>query len=84
MKLPPGPRSTLLATARYLRDPFRSLLRAADKFGDPYTWPTFLGKLVLATVLRTDGLRLVSDAPVAAALRNTTVGPAAAIEMARG
>ena len=41
-------------------------------------------KLVLATALRTDGLRLVSDGPVAAALRNTTVGPAAAIEMARG
>ena len=41
-------------------------------------------KLVLATVLRTDGLRLVSDAPVGAALRNTTVGPAATIEMARG
>jgi cytochrome P450 len=40
-------------------------------------------KLVLATVLRTDGLRLVSDAPVGAALRNTTVGPAATIEMAR-
>ena len=41
-------------------------------------------KLVLATVLRIDGLRLVTDAPVRAALRNTTVGPAAAIEMARG
>jgi cytochrome P450 len=38
-------------------------------------------KLVLATVLRTHDLRLVSDAPVRAALRNTTVGPAATIEM---
>ena len=41
-------------------------------------------KLVLATVLRTHDLHLVSEAPVRAALRNTTVGPAAAIEMARG
>ena len=47
MKLPPGPRNTVLATARYLRDPFGSLLRAAERFGDPYTWPTFLGKLVI-------------------------------------
>ena len=38
-------------------------------------------KLVLATALRTHGLRLVSEAPVRAALRNTTVGPAATIEM---
>jgi cytochrome P450 len=39
-------------------------------------------KLVLATVLRTPNLRLVSDAPVRAALRNTTVGPAATTQMA--
>ena len=39
-------------------------------------------KLVLATALRTHGLRLVSEAPVRAALRNTTVGPATTIEMA--
>jgi cytochrome P450 len=41
-------------------------------------------KLVLATVLASGALRLVSDRPVGAALRNTTVGPAAAIEMVRG
>ena len=41
-------------------------------------------KLVLATVLRSGALRLVRDAPVRAALRNTTVGPASAVEMARG
>jgi len=40
-------------------------------------------KLVLATVLRVDGLRLVSDAPVRAAVRNTTVGPAGRIKMRR-
>ena len=38
----------------------------------------------IMAVLRTEGLRLVTDAPVRAALRNTTVGPAATIEMARG
>jgi cytochrome P450 len=41
-------------------------------------------KLVLATVLRSHGLRLIRDVPVRAALRNTTVGPAVTIEMARG
>lgn len=46
-RLPPGPGSTLLATIRYLRDPFGSLLDAADRFGDPYKWPTFLGKMVI-------------------------------------
>jgi cytochrome P450 family 110 len=46
-RLPPGPGNALLATIRYLRDPFGSLLRAAERFGDPYTWPTFLGKVVI-------------------------------------
>ncbi len=40
-------------------------------------------KLVLATVLRSHSLRLIRDVPVRAALRNTTVGPASTIEMAR-
>jgi cytochrome P450 len=40
-------------------------------------------KLVLATVLRSHDLRLRRDAPVRAVLRNTTVGPAATIEMVR-
>jgi cytochrome P450 len=40
-------------------------------------------KLVLATVLRCHDLRLHRDAPVRAALRNTTAGPAANIEMVR-
>jgi cytochrome P450 len=46
-RLPPGPRNTLLATIRYLRDPFASLLDAAGRYGDPFTWPTFLGKVVI-------------------------------------
>jgi cytochrome P450 len=45
--LPPGPRNALLATLRYLRDPYGSLLGAARKYGDPYTWPTFLGTMVI-------------------------------------
>lgn len=38
-------------------------------------------KLVLATVLRRRRLRLLRAAPVRAALRNTTAGPAEGIEM---
>jgi cytochrome P450 len=45
--LPAGPRTTLLSTARYLRDPFSALLDAARRFGDPFTWPTFLGPIVV-------------------------------------
>ena len=40
-------------------------------------------KLVLATVLATHDLRLRRNTPVRVALRNTTVGPAAKIEMVR-
>jgi len=47
VSLPGGPRSTLLATLRYLRDPFGALLGASRKYGDPFTWPTFLGKVVI-------------------------------------
>jgi cytochrome P450 len=45
--LPAGPRSTLIATARYLRDPFATLLNTADRYDDPFTWPTFLGRVVV-------------------------------------
>ena len=46
-RLPAGPRNALLTTVRYLRDPFESLLDAARRYGDPFTWPTFLGKMVV-------------------------------------
>jgi hypothetical protein len=46
-RLPPGPSNALLTTVRYLRDPFGSLLDAARKHGDPFTWPTFLGRMVV-------------------------------------
>lgn len=46
-RLPPGPSNALFTTVHYLRDPFGSLLDAARKYGDPFTWPTFLGKMVV-------------------------------------
>jgi cytochrome P450 len=45
--LPAGPRSVLVATARYLRDPFGTLLDTAIRHGDPFLWPTFLGPVVV-------------------------------------
>jgi cytochrome P450 len=45
--LPPGPKRRLAATVRYLRDPFSTLLETADRFGDPFTWPTFMGPVVV-------------------------------------
>jgi hypothetical protein len=45
---------------RYLRDPFGTLLRAADRFGDPYSWPTFLGKMVITG--DPEGIRTVLSA----------------------
>ena len=74
-RLPPGPRNTVLATARYLRDPFGSLLRAADRFGDPYSWPTFLGKLVITG--DPEGLKtlLSADPDIYEALGADLLGP---------
>src|SRR5688572_14997097 len=43
----PGPRSLVLSTLRYLRDPYGALLRSAGRHGDPYTFPTFLGNMVI-------------------------------------
>jgi cytochrome P450 len=45
--LPPGPRSSLVTTLKYLRDPYRALLEAAKRYGEPYTSPSFLGKMVV-------------------------------------
>src|SRR4051794_2936827 len=46
-RLPPGPRWTLPATLRYLRDPYGTLLGAAQKYGDPYRWPSAFGPMVI-------------------------------------
>jgi cytochrome P450 len=45
--LPPGPRSTLLHSLRYARDPFGSSLRSLATYGDPYTAPTVFGPQVV-------------------------------------
>jgi cytochrome P450 len=47
MALPAGPPSVLLSTARYLRDPYRTLLEGARRHGDPFRLPSFLGPLVV-------------------------------------
>ena len=74
-RLPPGPRSTVLATARYLRDPFGSLLHAADSFGDPYSWPTFLGKLVITGDPEGIKTLLSADPDIYEALGADLLGP---------
>jgi cytochrome P450 len=45
--LPPGPGSPLVTTLKYLRDPYGALLEAAQRYGEPYTSPSFLGKMVV-------------------------------------
>lgn len=47
--LPPGPRSTLLHSLRYARDPFGSSLRCLARYGDPYTAPTVFGPQVVTS-----------------------------------
>ena len=47
--LPPGPRSTLLHTLRYARDPFGSSLRCLATYGDPFTAPTVFGPQVVTS-----------------------------------
>ena len=43
---PPGPRSAVLNTLRYMRDPYAALM-AAGRYGDPHGWPTFFGAMVV-------------------------------------
>jgi cytochrome P450 len=45
--LPPGPRSALLATLKYLSDPYGHLLAAARRYGEPYTSPSLQGRMVV-------------------------------------
>lgn len=46
--LPPGPRWTLPATLRLIRDPYATLLGLRAEYGDLVTFPSFNGRLVLA------------------------------------
>jgi cytochrome P450 len=73
--LPAGPRTALIATARYLRDPFAALLDTANRYGDPFTWPTFLGRVVVTGDPM--GIReiLTADPAVYSALGAELLGP---------
>jgi cytochrome P450 len=46
-KLPPGPRGVLLNTLRYLRDPYESMLAVSRRYGDPYTSPSVMGRMIV-------------------------------------
>jgi cytochrome P450 len=73
--LPAGPSSALAATIRYLRNPYGSLLEAAGEYGDPFTWPTFLGKVVVTG--NPSGIRTVlsADPNIYQALGADLLGP---------
>lgn len=45
--LPPGPRSAVLHSLRYARDPFGWSLRCLARYGDPFTAPTVFGPQVV-------------------------------------
>ncbi|MFY0567216.1 cytochrome P450 [Archangium lansingense] len=45
--LPPGPSNPLVTTLKYLRAPYATLLETAQRYGDPYSWPSFLGSMVV-------------------------------------
>lgn len=44
--LPPGPGNVVLSTLRYLRSPYERMLQMAQRYGDPFTVPSFLGPVV--------------------------------------
>ena len=73
--LPAGPRSALIASARYLRDPVATLLTTPERYGDPFTWPTFLGQVVVTGDPL--GIReiLTADPAVYSALGAELLGP---------
>jgi cytochrome P450 len=73
--LPAGPRSPLAATVRYLRDPYGSLMAAARRYGDPFTWPTFLGKVVVTGDPAGIKTLLSADPDVYQALGAELLGP---------
>jgi cytochrome P450 len=58
--LPPGPRSALVESARYARDPYGHLARLAARFGDVFTLPLVTGPVVILG--HPDGARAVFTA----------------------
>ena len=73
--LPAGPRSALISSARYLRDPFATLLDTPARHGDPFTWPTFLGRVVVTG--DPTGIKeiLTADPAIYSALGADLLGP---------
>ncbi len=47
--LPPGPRSALWQTIRYMRDPMGWIVSAGKRYPDPFTVPTLVRPMVLTS-----------------------------------
>jgi cytochrome P450 family 110 len=56
----PGPKSTLLATLGYLRDPYASLAKNAKRYGDLHASPSVFGRMVVTG--HPDGVREIFSA----------------------
>lgn len=74
-RLPPGPRNTVVATLRYLRDPYQSMFDCARRYGNPYTSPSFMGQMVVTA--DPVGIRTLfsADPEIYAALGADLLGP---------
>jgi cytochrome P450 family 110 len=59
--LPPGPRSAILQTLAFARDPFGTLQRYVDRYGDPFTLTLFSGPTVLTGT--PEGIQEILTAP---------------------
>jgi cytochrome P450 len=58
---PPGPRSATLPILAFARDPFGTLQRYAERYGDPFTLKLFSGPLVLTGT--PEGIQEIFTAP---------------------
>jgi cytochrome P450 len=73
--LPPGPGSPLVTTLKYLRDPYGTLLETAQRYGEPFTWPSFLGKMVVTGDPAGVRTLLAADPDIYLALGAELLGP---------
>lgn len=73
--LPAGPRTALISTIHYLRDPVTTLLDMAARYGDPFTWPTFMGRVVVTGDPAGIKEILTADPSVYSALGAELLGP---------
>ncbi|WP_375771276.1 cytochrome P450 [Archangium gephyra] len=74
-RLPPGPGNALVTTLRSLRDPYGFPLETARRYGDPYSWPSFLGPMVVTG--SPEGIRTLftADPDTYSALGAELLGP---------